>query len=177
MFAKWRTQDPWMKQIVVPRVVYWLETNPDNFTILDYGCGQGILYDLLPTIDTYNYTGIDYSEGMLDVFRKRRPEANIVKGDITKTELPTHGYDVLVCLNTVMYFKDDLNALFNEMKRVAKNKIFFNVPLGDEQTEEDGRVVFDKGDFCWFLHTLFENKNISVINLNDHDYWLFEVTL
>lgn len=47
-------------------------------TILDIGCGTGILLDYIE-IDSSQYFGIDPSESMLHVFRKKHPEYEVQK--------------------------------------------------------------------------------------------------
>jgi SAM-dependent methyltransferase len=59
---------------------------PEQGTILDIGCGGGIPV-LRTLVDSgYDAKGIDFSHGMLDLAKKNVPGAELVLGDITKTD-------------------------------------------------------------------------------------------
>ena len=49
-------------------------------TVLDCGCGTGMLLDLF-NIDADKYTGIDISQKMLDVANKKHPNNIFIKSD------------------------------------------------------------------------------------------------
>ena len=49
-------------------------------TVLDCGCGTGMFLDLF-NIDEKNYTGIDISQKMLDIAKKKYPRNNFIKSD------------------------------------------------------------------------------------------------
>jgi SAM-dependent methyltransferase len=49
-------------------------------TVLDVGCGDGVLYEPLGFAGT-RYRGVDFSESMLAHFRLRHPEADLVLAD------------------------------------------------------------------------------------------------
>lgn len=48
--------------------------------VLETGCGNGALFPYLD-INKSNYTGIDLSESLLEIFRKNHPNTNLICGD------------------------------------------------------------------------------------------------
>ncbi|MHA3963178.1 MAG: class I SAM-dependent methyltransferase [Candidatus Thorarchaeota archaeon SMTZ1-45] len=69
---------------------------PENGTILDIGCGCGFLV-LRKLIDKgYHTKGIDFSKGMLEIAKQNVPEAELILGDITKTDFEPGSFDGIV---------------------------------------------------------------------------------
>lgn len=48
--------------------------------VLETGCGNGALFPYLD-IDKKDYTGIDLSDSLLEIFRKNHPDVNVISGD------------------------------------------------------------------------------------------------
>jgi len=59
-----------------------------NGLIVDLGCGSGVLAERL-TRAGYDVLGVDVSESMLKLARKRAPTARFVRGSLFRTKLPT----------------------------------------------------------------------------------------
>ncbi len=57
-----------------------LKALPAGSRVLDLGCGQGRVAGLLPP--SCNYTGVDFSAGMLAEARRRAPQARFVQADL-----------------------------------------------------------------------------------------------
>ena len=53
---------------------------PNNETVLDAGCGTGLVLDLLH-INPKNYEGIDFAEAAIDEAKKKYPEHNFICKD------------------------------------------------------------------------------------------------
>ncbi len=69
---------------------------PEGGTVLDIGCGGGVPV-LRTLVDKgYNAKGIDFSQGMLDVAKENVPEAELILGDITKTDLEPESLDGII---------------------------------------------------------------------------------
>ena len=69
---------------------------PDGGTVLDIGCGGGV--PVLRTLVDRGYIakGIDFSQGMLDVAKENVPEAELILGDITKTDFESESFDGII---------------------------------------------------------------------------------
>lgn len=79
---------------------------PEGCRVLDIGCGTGELLEALKPSDG---VGVDFSDAMLDVARRNRPQFTYVSGDIedpatvAKIEGP---FDVIVISDTIGCFDD-----------------------------------------------------------------------
>lgn len=69
---------------------------PERGTVLDIGCGGGVpvLWTLVD--QGFNAKGIDFSQGRLDVAKENVPEAELILGDITKTDFKPESFDGII---------------------------------------------------------------------------------
>jgi ubiquinone/menaquinone biosynthesis C-methylase UbiE len=169
MYKRWRDRAPWMARRIVP----WI---PSGASVLDVGCGQGLLYEKLDN-KLIKYTGIDSSKGMLNCFRERHPEADLLECDILSTTLSDKSYDVVVCINTLMYFNESLCRLFTEIRRLAFHTVIFNAPVSYLAYEDDDRYVFGWADIIGAMTEadLFPCQHLEIVDLNEHEYFLFRI--
>src|SRR5205807_8853890 len=68
--------------------------------VLDVGCGTGVLASRLLELG-YEVVGIDPSEGMLRVLRRRAPEARAVRGSGTDLPFEDGEFDTAVSVATM----------------------------------------------------------------------------
>lgn len=82
-------------------------------TVLDAGCGQGLLLSaLMPLRPQARYAGVDFSDKALEVARQRAPGAELSRLDITQGHLDRR-YDLVLCTDVVEHLKDDDVAFAN----------------------------------------------------------------
>lgn len=55
-----------------------------NCKVLELGCGDGELFNLLNFGESKSYLGVDFSESMLNQFRSRVPAVQLIHADATK---------------------------------------------------------------------------------------------
>jgi SAM-dependent methyltransferase len=88
---------------------------------LDVGCGTGALASRLAG-EGYRMAGVDTSEGMLDVLRRRSPAVHAVKA--SGTELPFAGdsFDLVLSVAVMHHIADpgEVRRTLAEMVRVAR---------------------------------------------------------
>ncbi len=87
--------------------------------VLDLGCGTGRLTDLLLN-NGGEVSGIDVSEKMLEVARKKYPWVNFAQADAENLPFKDDEFDVVVSAFVIVHFKD-LQKLFDEVCRVLKS--------------------------------------------------------
>ena len=96
--------------------------------LLDIGCGTGELEKaLLQTKPKLNIFGVDLSEDMLNIARKKLPNfPNITfqEGDILNIELPANFYDAVFSLSNLHYFPYP-NLIFKKVSHLLKPKGLF----------------------------------------------------
>jgi SAM-dependent methyltransferase len=89
--------------------------------VLDVGCGTGLLATRLAGAG-YEVTGIDPSEGMLDVLRARTPEVDGVRGSGTALPFADDTFDLVLSVAVMHHIADpgEVRRALREMVRVAK---------------------------------------------------------
>src|SRR6202030_2559728 len=100
-------------------------------SVLEVGCGNGyyseILEQLVPA--GIEYTGLDYSQAMVDRARLLYPDVSFERGDATKIAFASSSYDIVlngVCLMHIFQYA----TAIEEAARVAKYYVIFNcVPV------------------------------------------------
>ena len=89
--------------------------------ILDVGCGTGALAERLAG-EGYDVTGVDPSDGMLDVLRERAPSITAVRADGTNLPFDDNAFDLAYCV-AVMHHVAEPGAVkktLAEMVRVTR---------------------------------------------------------
>lgn len=85
-------------------------------TILDVGCGPGLLREHLRGLDFTSYTGIDLSHAAISSAEARCDErTTFVRGDVLSAALPP--VDIVV-LNEVLYYAPTPGAVLDAVDRV-----------------------------------------------------------
>lgn len=86
----------------------------ENSTVLEIGCGTG---ELLGGLKASKKTGIDFSEAMIDAAKSQFSNIDFMVMDAANLQLNST-YDVVILSNLVGYL-DDVQAVFNELKKVC----------------------------------------------------------
>ena len=93
----------------------------ENFSLLDLGCGDGSLLNLLSNRYS-NVLGVDGAEKMIEIARKKYPHLakRFLIDDITK-EFPIadNSFDVVLC-NMVLMDLENIETTISEIHRVLK---------------------------------------------------------
>ena len=116
------------KQVALALLRIIRQYAPKARTLLEFGCGSGSLLKLF--VRHYRCAGIDLSAGMVEIARRKVPQASIQVGDISKVRL-NKKFDVIVCaFDTINHIPD-----FSRWELVFKR--------AHEQLEEGGVFIFD----------------------------------
>ena len=91
----------------------------DVRTILDVGCGSGDNLEALANANSYELSGVDYSEQALAIARKRVPGVMLAKLDAQREWLP-ETYDLVISLQVVEHLLDDVSAIRNMAKMAGR---------------------------------------------------------
>mmetsp|Transcript_4058 Transcript_4058/g.9952 ORF Transcript_4058/g.9952 Transcript_4058/m.9952 type:complete len:276 (+) Transcript_4058:62-889(+) len=88
---------------------------------LDIGCGPGFLVEQLQAAvgAAGSVTGIDHSEGMVQVGRLRCPSAKLLQAGAEELPFPECSFDLVSITQVLVYVRDPVKAL-SEAKRVLK---------------------------------------------------------
>ena len=76
-------------------------SNVDGSSVLDAGCGTGLVGELLAGAGVKELSGVDYSQGMLDKANDKGVYQSLAKVDLNK-EVPiaSASYDAVTCIGT-----------------------------------------------------------------------------
>ena len=137
----------------------------DDANILDYGCGTGFIAFALKN-ETNNVTGMDYSNGMIEVFNKKVAEFELedikaIKHNMNEEELPKETFDLIISSKTMHHIKDT-NMFFKKSYHALKNDGILCI---NDLEEEDGSFHEDKGN-DGVEHFGYEKEDLFAIAKN-----------
>ena len=91
-------------------------------TILDFGCGTGNhIYEIAKRMRRLNLIGVEPSESMREIARKKNPKVTIVKGNHLSVPLDENSVDMIYMVD-VIHHVDNIEKMFFELNRVLKNQ-------------------------------------------------------
>jgi SAM-dependent methyltransferase len=85
--------------------------------ILDVGCGAGEMYVRIPRGFRGTYTGIDFSQGMLNLFEKEKPvrgRRRLLCGELGVTPLPRESFTFVMSIGVYFYIHPSERGTFIE---------------------------------------------------------------
>ena len=91
--------------------------------ILDLGCGSGQLFEFFKK-KRVTYFGIDFSEKLIEIAKKRYPIANFVAGNVAKLPFADEFFDKVYAIALFHHLpsKKLRSQVLNEIKRVLKKE-------------------------------------------------------
>lgn len=101
------------------KIVYSAVSKINGGKLLDVGCGTGNLLDNL-NIPKEQYVGIDISEEMISVAKKKFPQFIFHQGGMNKLPFKDNEFDILTCMYGTISYSDDLRKVLKEFQRVTK---------------------------------------------------------
>ena len=139
-----------MAQDIAQSMIREITLKPD-MDVLDFGCGTGLLtFALQPFVRSI--TGVDSSQGMLDVFKTKAKEQNLsnVKAkylDLDKGDVLHGSYHLIVSSMTLHHIKEigPLLKLFHQVLRPSGTLCIADLDLDDSKFHSNNDGVFHFG--------------------------------
>ncbi len=144
-----------------------------NDNILEIGMGNGyFLKDILLVDSSIKYTGCDFSEIMVkEACKQNEPfvasgQAEFYLADACKLPFEKETFEKVFSVNTI-YFWDNLQLVFSEIRRVLKPKGQLTISVRPKSVMEHypfvkyGFAMFSKND----LTNLFSKNNFRITNI------------
>lgn len=111
----------------VSRDCVWVDLIPlaeytkDGDVVLDVGCGNGRLYQMLAKKQV-RYVGFDQSEALIEIARAKNPAGEFVVGEMSTLPFPDATFDLLYCIAALNHIpgRDLQLQCVREMHRVLK---------------------------------------------------------
>ena len=146
----------------------------DNFDVLDYGCGTGLLgFGLSEFVKSV--TGMDSSKAMIEEFNKKSQElsfenSNAIFHDINDNCLPQNSFDLIVSSMTLHHIKDTNDFVAKSVESLRNGGYICISDL----VKEDGTFHESGNDGVWHfgfeldnLKKIFESNGLQVIFLEE----------
>lgn len=117
----------------------------EDLSVVDLGCGEGILLKLIEERFKNNRTfGIDIEPNTVKL--KKFLKAEIKIADLMKSGFPNGFFDIAFCLDVLEHFKN-LEQPIKEIKRITKPGGLLIVSLPTENLFYKGGEIFNKGNY------------------------------
>jgi ubiquinone/menaquinone biosynthesis C-methylase UbiE len=147
-------------QDIAHSMIQEITLTPD-IDIMDFGCGTGLLtFSLQPLVRSI--TGVDISQGMLDVFKTKIKEQNLnnVKAefiDLDNGDVLTGSYNLIVSSMTLHHIKNIAPLLeqFYSILLPSGQLAIADLDLDDGQFHSNNEGVFHSGFDRKELHRIF----------------------
>ena len=104
----------------------------EGIKVLDVACGTGVLFADYEKFDA-DIVGIDISENMVNIARKKFPEARVICGDATDYSFEDK-FDVIMIYNAFPHF-DEAEKLIENLSKALKPAGRFSVAHGISEKE------------------------------------------
>ncbi|MCV3214047.1 class I SAM-dependent methyltransferase [Plectonema radiosum NIES-515] len=123
--------------------------NLQRGSILDVGCGTGLLSDFLS--GDFEYTGVDVSAGMLQYASQRGYKTIHQTIEDALPEIENQSYDFVVSLGALL-FVEDIQACLKHINRIARKAIVLGL---DCATDELIQAI---------PMTMYDHSKVEVLN-------------
>lgn len=121
--------------------------------VLELGCGNG--RDALEILKrARNYTGIDYSDGMISLAHNLLPRADFRVEDMSEFDYPEEGYDIVFAFASLLHLdKEEIAKLMPKVATSLRSGGIFYISLkyADQYTEKTIEDQFGIRHF-YFYH-------------------------
>jgi len=152
----------------------------NDVDILDFGCGNALLYSYLKSNNILNikYSGLDISKKFIERCNLKYPEAKFYCKDILRDSIEQE-FDYAICNGT---FTEKLDLTFDEMFDFfskAITELFSKAKLGVAFNLMSSQVDYERSDLFHVPHDIladFITKNLSRNYIIRNDYGLYEYT-
>jgi 2-polyprenyl-3-methyl-5-hydroxy-6-metoxy-1,4-benzoquinol methylase len=126
-------------------------------SVLDAGCGQGTLLEMLARrYPSVQLSGSELSETALEACRRQLPNATIYGMDLLKDDvLDEHRCDVVISVQVLEHIEDDLLAL-RKLRQLCRRHVLVSVPGGklDAHGQRNGHYRhYTKQSLCAVMRT------------------------
>jgi len=107
--------------------------NDENIKVLDLGCGPGeLIKELNDKSNKFDITGVDFSEKMLEVSKKRNPDSKHIKMDVVDLNKLNDKFNIIICTHSLPYYKEPEKVMV-ELNRllIDDGKIYIGFASGN----------------------------------------------
>lgn len=129
--------------------------------VIDVACGTGAYYPFLSHRFT-KYLGIDTSEKMLGVAKKKYPGVEFVVGDAKRLNYDDQTFDLVFCMGLLIHMPlKTIEKVLTELCRISRKNVLFNLHITSSKTDV---CVAKWGEFISVINRLDANALIDSRN-------------
>jgi len=142
--------------------------------IIDLGCGAGRDAEEFAKTEC-DYVGIDLSQGMLDVAKKRVPSATFIKADFYKLPFKDDYFDGFWAAASLLHVpKKEIISVLNEIRRITKKGGVGFVSVKKKTSLDEG-LINKSGELSTFGGRYFSFYDMEEFSLRNYTlitrYW------
>lgn len=133
-------------------IVALYQKHCSNGSVLDVGCGQGVLYDYFRRRlnRKLNYLGIDISKSAVDIAQNNFDEVNFIQLDFDSKQLDQK-FDVIIFNETLYYFNRPLKKIESCISHNINAHAYFIISMCQYNTHDIlWKKLSEKYDFLEF---------------------------
>lgn len=138
-------------------------------TILDAGCGTGLVGEILQTLGYQCLDALDYSKEMLDLAQEKGVYRSCIHADLSAPlKMQDNTYDAIICVGTFTYGHVGPQA-FDELIRITKPKGVICFTIRDGAFQEynfRGRMIELEQGGAWELLEMRDQPYLAKENVN-----------
>ncbi len=137
-----------------------LSGSKDNIKVLEIGCGEGRdASEIVPRVSSY--VGIDPSEGLLDIARKRLPSVSFVKADALSYEYP-EDTDVIYAFASLLHInKFDMKKALEKASRSLRPGGVCFMTLKERDAYSEELKVDQHGERMFYYYSIGLIRDLS----------------
>lgn len=114
----------------------FLQLLKNNSTILDAGCGNGADSAYMTSLG-FSVTGVDLSEKMLALAKKKTNKAKFLRKDITMLDFEDSAFDAILASYSLIHVpKSKIKATLLNFRRMLKKDGILNLGLQEDTSKE-----------------------------------------
>jgi putative AdoMet-dependent methyltransferase len=138
-------------------------------SVLDIGFGTGILTTQLYN-EGYHITGIDFSSSMIDIAKKKMPDATLINWDFTRglpVEIKGNKYDYIISTYAIHHLSDEekiefiksLSKLLNANGKILLGDVSFETSEELAECKETYKEIWDNEEFYFTANIMMKSLN------------------
>jgi len=146
-----------------------------NIKVLDLGCGPGeLISELSNKFSNFDITGIDFSEGMLEISRSKNSNTRHLKMDAADLYKLKEKFNMIICTHSLPYYKEP-DKVMNNLNRLLDDdgRLYMGFASGDNLYDKfilsfvkltTGRAFYPSDEnFKQLVKPYFQIENLKII--------------
>lgn len=148
-----------------------LSGSKDDIQVVEIGCGDGRdATEIVPRVSSY--VGVDPSEGLLEIARKRLPDVTFVKADALSYNYPENIYAIFAFASLLHVNKSDMQIALEKASRCLRSGGIYYISLKerDDYTEEVKNDQYGERMFYYYSPSIIKDLSAQWFDVVHEDH-------